>query len=185
MIRSLLAAGVLLASASFAAPATAAWDPSFQPVLIDESAPGLFDFSQAGFFDGATITGWFSGADLNADGQINSSFGEVTGFHVQFSGNSLFKAFSIDGVGLGLVTYDLDGGPFGDSLGERIFAGAKWGIYDAGFSTGPCDGSHVCGYLLSALDVPEPSTWTSLLLGIGGLGAALRTARRRRFPGAA
>jgi hypothetical protein len=185
MIKSLLAAGVLLASASFAAPAMAAFDPSFQPVLIDESSPGLFDFSQAGFFGGAAITGWFSGADLNADGQLNSSFGELTGFHVEFSGNSKFKAFSINGVGPGLVIYDLDGGPFGDSLGEMIFAGAKWGIYDAGFTTGPCDGSHACGYLLSALDVQEPSMWTTMLLGIGGLGAVLRIAQRRRFLGEA
>jgi len=38
-------------------------------------------------------------------------------------------------------------------------------------------------FTTTALDVPEPTTWTLLMLGLGGIGALLR--RRRRTADAA
>jgi hypothetical protein len=63
-----------------------------------------------------------------------------------------------------------------------------------GASSYECQGSFGCLYptggvtrylvsgFASAGAVPEPATWAMMLIGFGGLGLALRTARRRALP---
>src|SRR5947209_8412733 len=44
--------------------------------------------------------------------------------------------------------------------------------------SGSTDGSRISGFI-QTLPVPEPATWTLMLLGFGGMGMALRRSRRR------
>ena len=99
-----------------------------------------FSFSQSGFSEAATITGTFTGEDLNMNGQLSSFDSEITDFQMSFSGNSIVPAFSLGfGELFGLV-YDLDGGPLGDGLSldtEGIGAADAMFSYNAG--PGPVD----------------------------------------------
>ena len=65
-------------------------------------------------------------------------------------------------------------------------------LYNGGFGSSsvgsyfsPTCGGEICGYPLSGAvtlglgsAVPEPATWAMMLVGFGGLGAAMRTRRR-------
>lgn len=75
-----------------------------------------FTFSQDGFAEGATVTGTFRAFDMDGDGQISSFDGEVNGFTMSFSGNSIVPAFSADFAGLFGLVYDLGSGGLGDGL---------------------------------------------------------------------
>ena len=44
--------------------------------------------------------------------------------------------------------------------------------------SGGAEGSRISGFI-QTLPVPEPATWTLMLLGFGGMGMALRRSRRR------
>lgn len=82
------------------------------------AAPIVYNFSQAGFDEGASVTGMFTGEDLNGDGQLsnfdpdnfNIDTGEITDFIMDFSGNSLVSPFSLGFADLHGFAYDLDGG---------------------------------------------------------------------------
>jgi hypothetical protein len=58
----------------------------------------IYNFSQTGFEGGASITGSFTGTDLNNDGFINgsifSNMNEITAFSVSYSGSATVLAFS-------------------------------------------------------------------------------------------
>jgi hypothetical protein len=184
MIKSLLAASVLFASTLVAAPAMAGVDLTTDLVKVTESSPGVFDFSQGGFFGGGVITGSFAGVDSDADGQLSSFVGELTDFHLAYSGGSQVHAFTLGFADLFGLVYDLDGGDLGDGLILDIegIEASNFGVFYAagpgplGFE--PCDGSNICGFIVGA-DVPEPSTWALMTLALGGLGAMLRRSRVR------
>lgn len=53
-----------------------------------------------------------------------------------------------------------------------------YSIGDAGYPTNIVDSNNL-GSLLKAGAIPEPSTWALMLMGLGGLGGALRIARRK------
>jgi hypothetical protein len=184
MIKSLLAAGVLFASALVAAPALAAGvDFTTDLVTVTESSPGVFDFSQGGFFGGGVVTGSFTGVDNDADGQLSSFVGELTDFHFAYSGGSQVHAFTLGLADLFGLVYDLDGGDLGDGVAlaiEGIGAQNFTSIYFAGpgpLGSVPCDGSNICGFIVDS--VPEPSTWALMTLALGGVGAMLRRSRVR------
>jgi hypothetical protein len=180
----LIAASAAAMALCCAAPAFAGTDTTTQLVQVTESSPGVFDFTEGGFAGGATISGFFKGTDTDSDGQLNSFLGEVTDFHMSFSGNSKVGAFSL-GLGslFGLV-YDLDGGPLGDGLDlaiEGVGASSFKDTYLAGpgpFARGACDGTNACGYVAGG--VPEPGTWSMALVGLLGVGGALRLARAKQ-----
>ena len=73
-----------------------------------------FNFRQSGFAEGATVSGTFTGEDLDGNGQLSSFDGEITDFQMSFSGNSVVAAFSLGFAELFGLVYDLDGGPLGD-----------------------------------------------------------------------
>jgi hypothetical protein len=106
VVRSLMAAA---ATAFFAHSANAQG-----PALITHS------FCQDGFEEGAFVTGKFEGTDWDGDGQLSSFDGEVSGFAMSFSGNSLVGAFGL-GLGdlFGLV-YDIGSVGIGDGIALDI-----------------------------------------------------------------
>jgi hypothetical protein len=65
-------------------------------------------------------------------------------------------------------------GLWGLAVGNDVSAGSSQNIY---FSAGPGGESHG---LFGALTpgVPEPTTWTLMLLGLGAIGAGMRRAPR-------
>lgn len=108
---------------------------AYYPAMADSVT---FSFSQAGFGEGAFVSGTFTGQDIDGNGQLSSSDGEIIGFDMAFSGNSLVSAFTLDVSDLNGLVYDLDGGPLGDGLDlaiEGIAAGN--GAYDYVAGPGP------------------------------------------------
>ncbi len=109
-------------------------------VLSQPASSNLFTFSQGGFEDDATVTGSFTGEDLNNDGILtfkqnvngtNIETGEVTSFNMNFSGNSIIPAYALSFPFPDRLTpgppsifsnmiYQLDGGPLGDNPIEGI-----------------------------------------------------------------
>ena len=154
-----------------------------------------FNFFQGGYSEGATITGMFTGEDLNNDGFIHSLDGEVTDYMMSFSGNSLVPAFSHglpDFFGL-VYVLGSDIGNFFDSDGiassnGTTFYGASGGTEPYPVDLSPQFPGGKVGTFAGALDttnefvtvntVPEPST--VLGLGLLGLGALVLKAKARQ-----
>ena len=155
------------------------------------ATPMSFDFIQEGFSEGAVVTGMFTGEDLDSNGQLSSFAGEISGFMMEFSGNSLVGMFSLDLVDLFGLAYDLDGGPLGDGHVLSIEGiGADNGsgfVYEAG--PGPFDECGIgvdCARVSDglatdfsmelihvtpkAVGVPEPALSGLLALGLFGVG---------------
>ena len=145
-----------------------------------------FNFFQGGYSEGATITGMFTGEDLNNDGFIHSLDGEVTDYMMSFSGNSLVPAFSHglpDFFGLVYVLgsdignfFDSDGIASNDSAtfygasgGTTVYSGPQFPGANVGTFAGALD---TTTEFVTVNTVPEPST--VLGLGLLGLGALVK-----------
>lgn len=163
---------------------------SFFACVSTPASAALFNFSQGGYADGATVVGSFVGTDSNSDGQISAFDGEVTDFSAAFSGNSLVSALAFDFSDLFGLVYDLDG-DIGDGITLDVEGiSAVDGV--TGYSTGPgplalCDGINTCGSVTDAEGVsettelvlvtqgiPEPATWVMMLIGFGAVGYGMR-----------
>lgn len=96
-----------------------------------------FEFTHGGFSEGAVLTGFFVGADLDGDGRLSSLEGELTDFAMQFSGNSLIPAFSIGLDALDGLVYFLNGGPLGDDDHPTRGEGIRARIGDLTYVIGP------------------------------------------------
>ena len=53
-----------------------------------------YNFHMTGFSEGATVSGWFTGKDLNHDGYIRLWDNEVEDFKLVFTGNSIVPSFT-------------------------------------------------------------------------------------------
>jgi hypothetical protein len=177
MSRTLLAA-LATASVISASPALAAVSSTFAFVTVTPDGPGRWLFEQTGFDDGGVASGFFEGTDIDADGQLSSFRGEVSGFGMSWSGNSLVPAFALDFSALFGLVYDLDGGPLGDGLTMDVEGiGADDGVYFYLAGPGPifeCGDAGRCGIVGSITDVPAPAGLALFGLGLLGLGAATR-----------
>ncbi len=146
----------------------------------------VYNFSQGGYSEGATITGKFSVEDTAVlDGIIDSS--EIIDFMVSFSGNSLVPAFSIAADALATsVFYDLDG-TIGNDLGENVGAIGLGKIYDA-FNISPFSSTVSTGVsadlsfqqVAVADPVKVPDTGSTSILLIGSVLAIAAIRRRLR-----
>lgn len=162
------------------APALAATDATSSLVTVTPGGPGSFSFSVGGWGGGGTVTGSFTGADLDANGQLSSFAGEVTGFGMTYSGGTIVGTFGLAFTDLFGLVYDLNGGPLGDgtSLAIEGIGAAGGGL---GFSIGPgpvgvCGTPAICGFIEgpAAAPIPEPQSWALMIAGLGLAGAALR-----------
>jgi hypothetical protein len=175
----ILLGGAIAILLGAAAPAVAAQSSTFAFVDVTADGIGRWLFRQAGFDEGAEATGFFEGTDSDGNGQLSSFAGEVSGFGMNWSGNSLVPAFTLDFSALFGLVYDLDGGPLGDGLVmdiEGIGANDATYFYVAG--PGPifaCGDAGLCG-IVGVIDVPVPAPSALALFGLGlvGLGAATR-----------
>ena len=98
-----------------------------------QPASQTYTFCQEGFSEGAFISGSFTGADSDSNGQL--AFDEVTDAALTFSGNSAVGPLSFTFADFYGVVYDLDGGPLGDGEDgdvEGIGAAGAAGVYKAG-----------------------------------------------------
>ncbi len=150
----------------------------------------VYYFSQGGYTDGASVFGSFTGSDLDGDGFIDASVGEVTDFTASFSGNTVVSAFTIDYSNLvgGTLVYDLSGG-LGYAGDDSLLVLSDDNAYTVGLQL--CDGVNICSAVgdlntyvfdsspegLKVTAVPEPAAWAMMLVGFGAVGVV---ARRRR-----
>lgn len=115
--------------------------------------------------------------DTDGNGQISSFRGEVTGFGLSRSGNSLVPAFTPDFLTLFGLVYDLDGGLLGDGLTMDVEGmGAQNQSFFFFAGPGPiveCGDAGRCG-IVGTSDVPTPAALALFGLGILGLDAATR-----------
>jgi hypothetical protein len=166
-----------------------------------------FDFTIDGFTDGATLTGWFAGEDLNDDGALVAigAGGEITQFSAHFSGNSIVGAVDFDLAELqngGLLyafgnphftgtgtPYSQEGVAAG-TLGGQVMAGGKAsgracnGVGDCFLVTtdglGPLtDYSLSLGSVTEITGPPSVPEPASWALMLGGFGLIGTTLRRR------
>ncbi|NND59238.1 MAG: VPLPA-CTERM sorting domain-containing protein [Gammaproteobacteria bacterium] len=168
------------------------------PVL----AATTYTFSQGGFDEGATVTGSFTGEDLDSDGQIvffgDESRGpgaELTAFTLTFSGNSLVGGFTVGLSDLFGFVWTVGSAFIGDDAsGAAEGIGVDNGLIAYYVGPGPaalCDGSQVCssvedfssGEITESIEavqvnpVPVPAAFPLLAGALGVLGFV---GRRRR-----
>lgn len=173
--------------------------------LVTATAPAhsavvTLPFSQGGFAGGGQITGFFTGEDLDGNGQISSFAGEITDFGVEFSGNATVSAFALSFDDLFGFVYDLGDPLLGDGRTgdiESILAERDSFAYLAGpealLLPGACLNANVCGQVgqggaisdttslvfVGVIDaIPEPATWASMILGFALAGTAARGRRK-------
>lgn len=149
--------------------------------LVGAASPASalsFSFSQYGFDGGGSLTGSFSGTDLDHNGWLDSSFGEITAFSVSFSRDANVGAFSHGLADLVGLVYWLNGDAFigndgPNGAGEQI---GSWGndniLYQSG--TGlvnsvtdmTTNAVSTTQQLVAVTAVPEPESYALMLLGL-------------------
>jgi hypothetical protein len=148
--------------------ATPAWRTPFD--LFRYSAPGVLD---AGYKDSAYFSVNGGVTDLKAFN--NSASGGDRSDWLSTAGNDIQNAFLSKGVAYNLGNVDLT------ALDVLGWGGSNPGDTGLGVPNG-----RAFGLVLGPDAVPEPSSWTMLIVGFFGLGAAIRRfgagGVRRRYP---
>jgi len=92
--------------------------------LTGAAAVQVYNFSQIGFDEGATISGSFTVNDLDnsgavAVGTLFGDFTEITAFSLSFSGNSTVGAFNHTLADLTALSYNLNSPYLGDEISPK------------------------------------------------------------------
>jgi uncharacterized protein (TIGR03118 family) len=130
------------------------------------ASPWALAIAPSGFgaYGGDLLVGNFShDDDPSLQDATISAYNPVTGAYVGTLDDAKGNAIQLPGL------WQIEAGNNGD-------AGSSSDLY---FAAGIGDEQHgLFGYLSSG--VPEPATWGMMLLGFGGMGAAMRSARRKQ-----
>jgi hypothetical protein len=157
---------------------------------VSAHAAFSFTFSQTGFSGGGSLTGTFTGTDLDGNGQLSAFAGEISGYSMSFSGDSLIPDFSHTFADLSGLVYDLGSGFIGDgdTIDVEGIASNWFGVagFDYATGLGPTGGfggrvidiatgaESSTPNLVVVAQVPEPGTLAVLVLGLAGLAASRR-----------
>lgn len=149
--------------------------------LAQPAQAETFSFSQGGYADGATLTGSFSGTDLDGDGWLYGY--ELTAFELHWSGNRAVEAFSHgfddrSGLEFNLAEQRIDhlGSVNLAGDGQRLFSfeSMGWPSYQIpGVVTDERLGLASMSWepLRVAAAVPEPQSLALMVAGLGVIGA--------------
>ena len=145
--------------------------------------PTTYSISQSGWSSGGTVTGFFSGEDLDHDGYINLANGEVDSYQIEFSGNPLVAAFTHTLADLQFFNYTVGSPGFGPSVPLYSFGSGYF--YDADdHLIGLPDLSVTTFATNDALVKPVPESMTIHLIAVGLVGLwlapILRCSARQR-----
>lgn len=159
-------------------------------------APIAYHFTQTGFADGAQVSGWFVGQDLEADGMLYAF--ELSDFSFSFSGNRAVPAFTMGMDNRAGLVFDIAAANL-----MHLHVTGPDGTRDLEFDAFGWPGFHIPGRVSSNLDglisiswdrlevapmapVPEPHLASLWLAGVLVLGAvAKRRLGRSEDPGRA
>lgn len=157
-------------------------NPTYPDIFQPFSAPRIFAPL------GGNITDVRINVPGNADGEaVTNAFGVVF-LDVDFADTTSIEFFDRSGATLGLFNAQVaDNGLsfLGVVFDDAVVAAAR--IVTGNAALGPNDGA---GVDVVAMDdfifgepvaVPEPTAWVLMILGFGGVGAALRSRRRAAF----
>ena len=144
------------------------------------ASPASYTFFQSSWSAGGSVVGSFSGADLNNDGFLDLSSGEVVSYEMSFSGDSVIPAFQHGIADLEFFHY-LVGSTTIFSPSYAYSSGAGY-IYDPDdhviatpdLSTGIFSTANV----VVVPTVPEPETFALLAIGLAALACTRLRPRR-------
>ncbi|RZL34863.1 MAG: PEP-CTERM sorting domain-containing protein [Rubrivivax sp.] len=155
--------------------------------LAQPAQAGTFLFTQGGYAEGATVTGHFSGSDLDGDGWLHGY--ELTDFQLSWSGNRAVESFSLGFDDRSGLEYELSTGSLAHMAGvSQNGEGVRYFSYDSmGWPSYQIPGtvtderlglaSMTWEPLQVTAAVPEPH---SLALLMGGLAFIGLWSQRRR-----
>ncbi|WP_242141227.1 PEPxxWA-CTERM sorting domain-containing protein [Sphingomonas sp. TREG-RG-20F-R18-01] len=163
-----LALGMATAMVAFASPAYAA------PLLFDFSGPSGTALFQLDSNPTPDTFSSFLGSDQLAFKNVAGIFGGIAGVASNIGfGNGLFASLNINAPNVGFSQFSsptLFSGP----ANAPVFSTGTFTLVNPFFGNANLKISAVAGA------VPEPATWTMMLLGFGGIGFAMRRRSRVR-----
>lgn len=139
------------------------------------ASPITYSITQTGWSGGGEVSGIFSGEDLNHDGYLSLVDGEVSGYHITFSGNASVPTFSHSLVDLEFFRYTLGSSGFRPSFPlYSLGSGYYYDADDYSIGTPTMLGATITSQNAQVSAIPEPSMLAVLSIGSLGLGFILR-----------
>ena len=150
-----------------------------------QAAAADYAMSQTGFSGGGVLSGAFSGADGNGNGQL--TLDELLAFDLSFSGDTLVPDLTLSRPDLASFVYQIGGAGLGDDASEGILnldatflsgsavVGSVFTFVDGTTAVSEAQGA-ITVRALNPSPVPLPPMWALLPLGLLGLA----TRRRQR-----